>query len=283
MGSMKFTIVESNQLRLDGGAMFGNCPKNIWERWIEPDDQNRILLSSRTLLVQTPQGRNILFETGTGAFFNDKMKERFGVLDKENVLKRNLENLGFREEDIHDVVLSHLHFDHAGGLLSAYDDGPLRLLFPKANYYVSKIHWERASNPPIREKMSFIPELNNLLASSGTLKFIEGETHSSLDFGVRFEYSNGHTLGLLIPFINYNDSFIIYASDLVPGVPWLHLPITMGYDRNAELIVQEKEKTLTKVYVKKGKIIFTHDPKVSCISLNYKDNKYSAEAFDLIH
>ncbi len=281
MESLKLTTVESNFIHLDGGAMFGNCPKEIWKKWIVPDERNRIRLSSRALLVQTPQGRNILIETGVGAFFDDKMKERFGIEQKENALKQNLENLGIGENDINDVILTHLHFDHAGGLLSAYDEGPLRLLFPKANYYVSKSHWERAIDPPLREKMSFIPQLHELLEESQRLVFIEGGMNSKLDFGLHFEYSHGHTMGLLLPYITHEDSFVIYASDLVPGVPWLHIPITMGYDRYPELIAQEKEKTLKIVCINKGKIVFTHDPTTSCVTLTQQDNKYAHQEFIL--
>lgn len=252
-------------MHLDGGSMFGNTPKALWEKWMPADDRNRILLASRCLLVQTDDGRNILFEVGVGSFFDPKMKERYGITETDHMLLKNLEKAEIKETDIDGVVLSHLHFDHAGGLLSAYGNTP-KLLFSKAKYYMGKEHWARAQNPHIRERVSFIPHLHELLAASARVVLIDQSTHPDLNFGVTFHFSHGHTIGLMIAQIES----IAFVSDLIPGMPWVHLPITMGYDRYPELLVDEKKQLLQKLAQMGGAAFFTHDPQTVCgkISVN---------------
>src|SRR5882724_11108313 len=137
------TAIAGNTQRLDGGAMFGNAPKAVWEKWIPPDERNRIPLACRAMLIEERTDgstRRILFETGIGAFFSPKMRDRFGVVESEHVLLASLAAAGAPHETIDVVVLSHLHFDHAGGLLSAYEEGKaLTLLFPKATFVVGRV------------------------------------------------------------------------------------------------------------------------------------------------
>jgi glyoxylase-like metal-dependent hydrolase (beta-lactamase superfamily II) len=135
---MQLFSVEGNTQRLDGGAMFGNCPRPVWEKWAPPDDKNRITLACRALLVREGS-RNVLLEAGIGAFFEPKLRERFGVQEDRHVLVESLAKLGLAPDDVDVIVLSHLHFDHAGGLLSAWKEGAApRLVFPKASYVVSE-------------------------------------------------------------------------------------------------------------------------------------------------
>lgn len=277
---MKIFKIEGNQFRLDGGSMFGNAPKALWQKWVKADDQNRILLSSRALLVQTDQGRNILFETGVGNFFEPKMKERFGIYEKDHCLITNLAKIGIRDKDIDAIVLSHLHFDHAGGLLSSYEEGPLKLLFSNAKYYLSKMHWERAQNPHIREKASFIPLLHKLLEESGRLILIDGSFHSDFDF-VTFRYSYGHTIGLMLAQIQLEETPLVFASDLVPGIPWVNLPIAMGYDRFPELTINEKEILFREMIEKKGKLFFTHDSNNHAACLVMENGTYKTQTISV--
>ena len=165
---MEFWSLIGNSQRLDGGAMFGNAPKALWSRWITPDAENRIPLACRCLLVKDLEGRNVLFETGIGAFFEPALRERYGVVEDRHVLLDSLAEAGLTHEDIDVVVLSHLHFDHAGGLLAAWEAGQApRLLFPKATYLVGAEHWRRAMQPHPRDRASFVPELQSLLEASG--------------------------------------------------------------------------------------------------------------------
>lgn len=263
---MKFFSIETNQILLDGGSLFGSAPKALWQKWMVPDSQNRLKVACRVLLVQTNDGRNILFEAGLGPFFDPKMRERYGI-GMESELLKNLQAVGVKEEEVDAVILSHLHFDHAGGLLSAYDEGPSRLLFPKAKYYVSKEHWAVATTPHTREKGSFIPHLHDLLKASKRLVFIDGARHPDFDF-VTFQLSHGHTVGLLLSEFQHALGPLVYASDLIPGMPWMHLPITTGYDRFAELLVDEKTALLSRLFKVNGALFFVHDLDTVCAKIS---------------
>lgn len=278
---MKLYSIESNDVRLDGGCMFGNAPKALWSKWLPADEVNRIHLSCRTLLTIQESGQVILFEAGAGPFFEPKLMERYGI-EKRHKLIENLKAIGITEKDVDAVVLSHLHFDHAGGLLSAYDDGPLQLVFPKAKFYIGKKHWTYAQKPHIREKASFIPQLHSLLENSSRLKLIEGDKHPDIP-RCSFEESNGHTIGLLLAEIESPHGMIVYASDAIPGVPWLHIPITMGYDRYPALIVDEKMIILERLAKQNGILYFTHDPATPCVQIS-KDNtgKYVGKPYHLV-
>ena len=263
--------------------MYGNAPRAVWVNWSPPDEKNRITLACRALLLETDDGRRILFETGIGAFFEPKLKERFGVVESEHVLLQSLAKLGVTQDQIDVVVLSHLHFDHAGGMLSAYEaDTPPKLLFPNARIYVGKTHWERAIHAHMRDRASFIPALNDLLEKSGQLTLVDDSGKSDLAPLITFRFSNGHTPGLMLSEIHLPSGPVVFAADLIPGTPWVHLPITMGYDRYAELLIDEKKALLDDLVTKNGKIYFTHDPQVACGAIR-RDNtgKYSATPVDI--
>ena len=256
---MQLWSVEGNRQRLDGGAMYGNAPRALWERWTPPDDQNRIEFACRCLLARDVDGKTVLLETGIGAFFEPKLRSRYGVHEDEHVLLRSLAARGVAHEDVDVVVLSHLHFDHAGGLLAAFEPGrPPRLLFPNARFVVGRRAWERALNPHPRDRASFIAALPALLERSGRLELVDGPLTESLGDAVRFEYTDGHTPGLAHAVLG-GDGGVVFCSDLIPGRPWVHAPVTMGYDRYPEQLVDEKSRFLADKIARGVRLFFTHD------------------------
>jgi glyoxylase-like metal-dependent hydrolase (beta-lactamase superfamily II) len=265
---VKLAAIEGNTQRLDGGAMFGNCPRPVWEKWAPPDELNRIRLACRALLVQDEvQGkrRNVLIEAGIGAFFEPKLRERFGVQEDRHVLIDSLAEHGVAPEDVDVIVLSHLHFDHAGGVLTPWSaDRPLDLAFPNASYVVSRRAWARAIEPHSRDRASFIPELQGLIERTGRLELVDGTTSALLGDAYSFSFSEGHTPGLMLTRLEgWAEGPVTFLGDLVPGVPWVHLPITMGYDRYPELLIDEKKALLDRICAERGWAFFTHDPSVA--------------------
>ncbi|WP_314105033.1 MBL fold metallo-hydrolase [uncultured Stenotrophomonas sp.] len=276
---MKLWSIRGNSQKLDGGAMFGNAPRAVWEKWASPDDLNRIELACRALLASPLAGKTVLFETGIGAFFEPRLRDRYGVQESRHVLIESLREAGFEHEDIDVVVLSHLHFDHAGGLLAPWSEGRgPELLFPNATFLVGAEHWQRALNPHPRDRASFIPELPQLLQDSGRLEIVEAPYSRTLGQSVRFSFSDGHTPGLMLAEIVGPEQAngqprggVVFCADLIPGRSWVHVPITMGYDRNAELLIDEKRSFLEDKLARNVHLFFTHDPECALAQVTRDD------------
>lgn len=256
--------IEGNRQKLDGGSMFGNAPKALWEKWFTPDEKNRIELACRSLLIVN-RGIKILCETGIGAFFSPDLAARYGVEEpSSHKLIENLKALGIDHQEIDFVVLSHLHFDHAGGLLPPYEEiknGNNNLLFPNAQYITSKKAFERALHPHRRDQASFIRDIVEKLESSHRLLLIDSNENSHpLAKEIEFFETNGHTPGQLHLVLKENENKIVFCGDLIPGTAWLNTSISMGYDRFPELLLDEKKAFLENNLHEKTLLFFTHDP-----------------------
>lgn len=273
------SALEGNRQRLDGGAMFGNAPRLMWEKWLSPDEQGRIELACRCMLVEC-DGVKILCETGIGAFFEPKLAQRYGVQNPDSHrLLESLQHLGLSDSDIDYVILSHLHFDHAGGLLNSFHErksgeGP-RLLFPKAKYVVGQQAYERCKSPHVRDRASFIPELFGLLEASKRLLIVpDRHKHipGTLENRVSFIYTDGHTPGQMHTLIRSKDSYVFFCGDLIPGAAWIHPPITMGYDRFPEQLIDEKLEIYKQAVPQEWLLFFTHDVGI-CAAQCQQDDK----------
>jgi glyoxylase-like metal-dependent hydrolase (beta-lactamase superfamily II) len=276
---MQLYSVLSNAFKLDGGAMFGNAARPVWERWLPPDERNRIRLATRALLVTT-QKENILFETGIGAYMDSKLRDRYGVDEPGHMLIQSLAKKGISPADITRIFCSHLHFDHAGGLLNGWQaDSEPELVFPNAEYYVSEEAWERATHPHPRDRASFIPQLQRQLEQSQRLRLVKKRDVLHFDeFELHFILSEGHTPGLLCADLRFGKDRLVYASDLIPGRFWVHLPISMGYDRFPELLIDEKSSLLTSLAEENAWLFFVHDPDfaVSKVQVDHEHKTFIA-------
>jgi glyoxylase-like metal-dependent hydrolase (beta-lactamase superfamily II) len=212
-------------------------------------------------LVLSPK-ETILFEAGIGAYMEPKLRDRYGVDEPDHVLLKSLALKGITPADVTRIFISHLHFDHAGGLLNTWREGEeAELLFPHAKYYVGEEAWERATHPHPRDRASFIPALNRQLEQSQRLVLVKKDDVFAFDeFELRFFHSNGHTPGLLCADLRYGAERLVYASDLIPGRAWVHLPISMGYDRFPELLIDEKKALLDPLARENAWLFYVHDP-----------------------
>jgi len=270
IGKWKISILETGSLMLDGGAMMGSVPKILWEKTNPPDRLNRIKLAMRCLLLD--DGENIvLIETGIGDKCDDKFKKIFSITQSKTALSNTLSKLGYSNENITHVVLTHLHFDHVGGATIFDNKGNIIPAFPNAKYYVSEKNWIAGNNPNPKDRASYLKENFLSLKDSGLLNII-AENETILD-GISTYVVNGHTEGQQLIKIDGEDETIIFCSDLIPLESHLKIPWIMGYDLNASLTMQEKEVFLNKASKNNWILFFYHDPDIIAVKIK-KDNKY---------
>ncbi|MBI5730317.1 MAG: MBL fold metallo-hydrolase [Ignavibacteriales bacterium] len=258
IGKYELKVIETGVFGLDGGAMFGIIPKPLWSKFNPPDDQNRVSLHARNLLLVS-NSRKILIDTGIGSDWDEKFKQIYRLDQSELTLSDSLNKLKIKPEDITDVLLTHLHFDHTGG--STYlKDGNWIPTFPNAKYYVQKKHFEWALNPTDRDRGSFIQNRFMPLHNEGLLNFTEGEVQ--FDDEIEFLTINGHTSFQQMIKVHDSSNTVLFCGDLFPFTSHIPIPYVMGYDLQPLITVQEKKKILPIAIEQNWKLFFEHDPEV---------------------
>ena len=260
---MKLYTIPTGNFKLDGGAMFGVVPKVLWQKIYPADENNLCTWTMRCLLVED-EDRLILIDSGMGDKQNAKFFSHY-YPEGEDTLLGSIEKLGFKAENITDVVHTHLHFDHCGGTIKYDENKELVPTFPNANLWVGKEHWELAINPNRREKASFLKENILPMQESGKLKLIEEEGELFPNFFIKF--FGGHTKGQVIPHIKYNDKWLVFAGDLFPASVHIPLPYIMGYDMWAEQTLRDKDRFFEAALKNDYTVFFEHDIYNECCSL----------------
>jgi glyoxylase-like metal-dependent hydrolase (beta-lactamase superfamily II) len=261
---MKLHTIDTGFFKLDGGAMFGVVPKAIWNKTNPADENNMCTWAMRCLLVEDGD-RLILIDTGIGNKQDQKFFSYY-YLHGDASMDKSLAAKGFHRDDITDVFLTHLHFDHVGGAV-VRDGEKLVPAFKNATYWSNKDHWEWAVNPNDREKASFLKENILPIQESGQLKFITGDdgVQFTQDFSIKFAY--GHTEAMMLPLINYQGKQILYMADLLPSVGHLPMPYVMAYDMFPLKTLTEKKIVLTESLEKEYILYLEHDPINECCTL----------------
>ena len=270
LGSYELHSVVTGSIRLDGGAMFGVVPKVLWESVTDVDDLNRILLRTRTLLaVDRAHKRVILTDTGCGTKWSHERAERFAVQYDRDAIPRALAPLGLSAENITDVVITHLHFDHHGGLTDWLDEpgGPTCLRYPKARHWVHKRHWEHANRPNHKDRASFLQEDFAALADAGVVRLLEGEHPDPPFEGMEWLVSQGHTPCQLHPIFGAGTEKLLFIGDIAPTVPHLRLNWVMAYDVAPLQTIAEKEMIFRRCLDEGLLLAFPHDPTVGGVAI----------------
>lgn len=264
--------LNSGNFKLDGGAMFGVVPKSLWQRTNPADENNMCDWSMRCMLIEDGD-RLMLIDTGIG----DKQSEKFFSYyypSDLNSLEPNLKQLGFSVDDITDVFLTHLHFDHCGGAIQWNRDRTgFEPIFKNATYWSTEKHWKWATEPNAREKASFLKENILPIQESGQLKFVDriGDYTENVFSNFDVLFVDGHTESMMIPHIHYKGKTLVFMADLLPSVGHIPLPYVMGYDTRPLQTLEEKGKFLTNAVEKEFVLFLEHDPVNECATLKMTD------------
>lgn len=280
IGPYEILPVPTGVFGLDGGAMFGTVPKVLWEKSNPPDEKNRISMEARALLLKS-EDRNILIDCGNGGDFVAKYGEKLGPKFQEMYnmdssgpnLKKSLLKHGLSPEGVTDVILTHLHFDHAGGGTEVRD-GELRPTFEKAKYYVQRRNLDTARTPNLRERASYFPANFEPLIKAHCLELLEGPMVNLLP-GVSVFVSDGHTQGQQLVKVSDGQTTLVYCGDVVPTSSHVRLPWVMGYDLNPLLLIEEKQNLLSQSAKESWYLFFEHDPYCDAAQVQTQNTDYA--------
>lgn len=257
---MNLHVIDTGHFKLDGGAMFGVVPKALWNRHQPADENNRCTWAMRCLLIEA-HGRVILIDTGMGNKQDDKFRKHFEPHGEGDLLA-SIARAGYTREEITDVVLTHLHFDHCGGAVQKRPNGDLELTFPNAIHWSEENHWKWATEPNPRERASFLKENILPIKESGMLKFVNDDTEIIPELW--FAIADGHTHGMLIPHLEIGEETLVFMADLLPSPTHIPLAWVMGYDIDPLQTIREKEAFLGEAAENNFILFYEHDPVIEC-------------------
>jgi glyoxylase-like metal-dependent hydrolase (beta-lactamase superfamily II) len=267
---MKLYSVNTGYFKLDGGAMFGVVPKSIWNKLNPADENNLCSWAMRCLLIEDGD-RLILVDNGIGNKQDPKFFSHY-YLHGEDTLDTSLTRHGFSKDDITDVILTHLHFDHCGGSIVREGD-QLLPNFKNATYWSNERHWKWATNPNDREKASFLKENILPIQESGQLKFVPVEEGAEMLPNIKLRFVNGHTDAMMLPQINYNGKTVVFMADLLPAAAHIPIPYVMAYDMFPLTTLNEKKSFLSEALEKDYILFFEHDPNIECCNLQMTEKR----------
>lgn len=260
IGPYRVSVIETGRFALDGGAMFGVVPRTLWEKKVTPDDKNRIPMALRVLLIQGG-GRTILVDTGIGDKWSARDAAIYAIEHGESSLETALLTAGLRCEDITDVILTHLHFDHAGGATRRSTSGKIEPRFSNARYYVQAQNLQWAKRPVEKDRASYLVQDFEPLLEHGVLEMTDGP--GDLFPGISVRVSHGHTTGLQMPVVSDGKTTLVYAADLIPTRAHVALPWVMAYDLRPVVSIAEKKALYARAVSERWVLVYEHDADVA--------------------
>ena len=273
LGRYTVSAIECGYLGLDGGSMFGVVPKSLWQKTNPADEQNRIKLAMRAILIQG-DGKNIIVDCGAGNKLSEKLMGIYVLDYSEYSLESSINKSGLKLEDITDVVLTHLHFDHTGGATISKDNGEVKATFPNATYYIHKIQWETAFNPSPRDKASYFNENYEILMKNDQLNLLEREIELFPE--IETIIVNGHTPGQILLKIQSREKTMLYSADLFPTSSHVPIPYIMAYDLEPLESMKEKERVLEQAVKEDWILFYEHDPYKAATRVIFDEKGYRA-------
>jgi len=265
-GSYEVSFVNHGSFRLDGGSMFGAVPKTLWARLMAPDEDNCIRLIAGSLLIRSPMN-TILVDVGNGNKWSEKLAKIFGITNTPS------DQLPFKREEITDIILTHLHFDHAAGISYVDENQQLALSYPNARVFLQEANLENGKNPNPRERASYLPNHVNILESAN-LELLDGS--KEVFPGIWVHQMNGHTVGQQYVELKDGNRSILFPSDLCPTSHHLPVPYNMGYDICARTLLQEKETFLSDALEREAIVVFQHDPELHAAKITRNNRGHFA-------